>query len=114
MSAPAPLTVNTPFETNADPATPTLPTSTCCHGAGSCPVRLTFTLSKIDWFRTVLSWLVTASPRYGKRAPQQFADAENVVEPTVTHDDPSADIAPVTVEPEMASFSHTGSVDDVP
>src|SRR5256885_2062376 len=56
-------------------------------GGGTPPV--TATLSNVDVFRRVVSWLVTASPMYAA------AGAEKVVTPTCVHALPFDDTGPV-------------------
>src|SRR5206468_3629931 len=71
-------------------------------GVGGVASDETATLSKVDAFRTVASWLVTTRPMTA------FAATESVVLPTVRQSDPSAEIDPTIVDPDRVSFSQVG------
>jgi len=62
MSAPAPFTVKTPFDTDAAPAMPTGPTSLEDHPDGAIGNTVGVRNWNSPWFSVVGSWLVTATP----------------------------------------------------
>src|ERR1043165_2043072 len=69
---------------------------------------VTVTLSNVDVFKTVVSWLVTARPT------SAVAPIDSVVLPMLVHVLPFAEIDAVTVLPLRASFSQTGVPCDPP
>src|SRR5215831_6086023 len=69
--------------------------------AGADAASVTLTLSNVDVFSALVSWLVTASPT--STGPV----AASVVLPTEAHDDPSVDTAAATVVPVRVRRSQT-------
>ena len=71
-------------------------------GVGGVASDETATLSNVDAFRTVASWLVTTRPMTA------FDPIESVVLPTIRHVFPSAETDPTTVDPDRVSFNQVG------
>src|SRR5207244_1054292 len=78
-------------------------------GGGGCGlVEATLTLSNVDVFDTVVSWLVTTEPMF-----TLVGIAVDTL-PTAVHVLPSLDTDPVMVDPVRASFNQTGNACDPP
>src|SRR5215510_11603156 len=72
-------------------------------GGGGGPDPPTVTLSNVEVLSVVVSMLVTASPIVA------LGDIAVVMLPTVVHEEPSAEMDPVTVLPLRESRSHAGA-----
>ena len=104
MSAPAPRTVNTPPDPEAEPALPTWPMSSFRQPAGKPDASDTLTRSKAAVASVVLSWLVTASPA---RTGPLIA---SVCSPVLVQLTPSAETNAVIFAPALVSFTNRGAV----
>src|SRR5689334_15744255 len=110
MSAPEPLTVNVPPDSDPLPACTTAPTSDCDHGDGRVPppdpVDVTATCSNSACSMKSVLWLVTTRPTSALPA--------SAAEPKDVQLAPSCEIAAVTVEPDRVSLSQGLPVTDAP
>ena len=85
MSLPPPLTVNTPPEYDADPATAGAPTSASAHGDGT-DCEVTVTLSKVAVLSAPALWELVKIPTVTGSV------REIVVDPTRVQLFPSAEV----------------------